>query len=148
MNFAAATVPLVAADASQEAAAAGAAAAISNSWLRAGELLHRAIGFTDGIPVIAGPGEIRIRKRNPTVGLVPEDIPRRRLAVQPEEEARLRIHVRMAPAIEDDSRDVSARVESARREHVAHLLAERPLVLREGSAEQFCASLGALLSYG
>ena len=90
--------------------------------------------------MIAGSGEIRIRERNPTVRLIPQHIPRRRLAVDAEEKARLRINVRVSPPIQNDSRDVSARIEPARREHVAELLAERALVLRERSAEELRAS--------
>src|SRR5947207_12123061 len=97
--------------------------------------------------MIARAGEIRIRKSDPTVRTIPQNIPRRRLAVHAEKESRLRIHVRVSPAIEDDPGDVSPRIESAGREHVGHLLAERSLVLREGSAEQLRASSASLLSY-
>jgi hypothetical protein len=97
--------------------------------------------------MIARTRKIRIRKSNPTVRLIPQNIPRRRLSIRAEEESRLRIHVRVSPAIENYSRDISARIESAGREHVAELLAERALVLREGSAEQLRASSAALLSY-
>ena len=81
--------------------------------------------------MIAGPSKIRIRKRDPTVRTIPQDVPRRRFAIDAEEKPRLRIHVRVSPAIENDSRDVSARIESAGREHVGQLLAERFLVLGE-----------------
>src|SRR5215212_8776147 len=97
--------------------------------------------------MIARTSEIGIRKRNPTMRLIAQNIPRCRLAIDAEEEPRLRIHVRMSPAIENDSRDVPARIESSRREHVTHLLAERPLVLREGSAEELRTTPRALLSY-
>jgi hypothetical protein len=73
--------------------------------------------------MIAGTGKIRIRESNPTMRMIAQNIPRRRLAVGAEEKPRLRIHVRMAPAIQNDSRDVPARIESARREHVGHLFA-------------------------
>src|SRR6266481_2193243 len=89
--------------------------------------------------------KIGIRKRDPTMRLIPEHIPRRRLAIRAEKESRLRIHVRVSPPIENNSRDVSARIESSRRKHVAELLAERALVLRERSAEQLRAPLRALL---
>jgi hypothetical protein len=55
----------------------------------------------------------------------------------------------VAPAIENDSRDVATRIEAARREHVAELLAERALVLRERGAEQLarprlpCSPIGS-----
>ena len=91
--------------------------------------------------MIARTREIRIRKRNPTVRLIPQDIPRRRLAVHAKEKTRLRIYVRVSPAIEDDSRDVPARIESAGRKHVGQLLAERSLILRERSAEQLRSPL-------
>ena len=84
--------------------------------------------------------KVGIRKCNPTVRLIAQHIPRRRLAIQAKEKPRLRIHVRVSPAIEDDPCDVPARIESARREHVAELLAERALVLRERSAEELRAS--------
>jgi hypothetical protein len=96
------------------------------------ELLDRAISLTNRIPVIAGASEIRVRKSYPSVRTPAQHIPRRRLAVRAEEKSRLRIHVRVSPAVEDDSGDVTSRIESAGREHVAELVTERALVLREG----------------
>src|SRR6266550_9211031 len=95
--------------------------------------------------MIAGPGEIGIRKRDPPVRTIPQDVPRRRLAVDPEEKPGLRIHVRVTPTIENDAGDVPAWIESAGREHVGELLAERALVLRERGAEQLRASPTPLL---
>src|SRR5437762_13394447 len=119
----------------------------STRWRRQSEqLADCAIRFSNRIPVIARTRKIRIRKRNPPMRRTTQHIPRRRLAVRAEEKSRLRIHVRVSPAIEDDSRDVSARIESAGREHVGHLFAECSLVLCEGSAEQLRASSAALLS--
>ena len=117
-------------------------------WLigRLDQLLHRPIRLANRIPVIPRAGEIRIRKRNPPVRLTAQHIPRRRLAVDAEEEARLRIHVRVAPPIQNDPRDVSARIEPAGREHVAELLAEGALVLRERSPEQLRAPSAPLLA--
>src|SRR5207344_1987325 len=69
----------------------------------------------------------------------------RRLAARAEEEARLRIHVRVAPAVQDDPGDVAARIEPARGEHVAELLAERALVLRERRPQQLRAPVRTLL---
>src|SRR5438034_976685 len=97
--------------------------------------------------MIAGAGEIRIRKRDPTVRTIAQNIPWRRLSVDAEEKSRLRIHVRVAPAVENDSRNVTSRIEAAGREHVGQLLAERSLVLRERSAEQLRTALCALLGY-
>src|SRR5689334_6328100 len=96
--------------------------------------------------MIRGAGEVGIRKRNPPVRLVTQDIAWRGLAVGAEEEPWLRIHIGVAPAIEDDAGDVASRIESARRKHVRHLLAEHALVLREGSAEQLSAPACALLA--
>ena len=89
--------------------------------------------------MIARTRQIRVRKRNPPVRVIPQDIPRRRLTVDAEKEPRLRIHVSVSPAIQNYSRDVPARIESAGREHVGQLLAERFLVLGERSAEQLRA---------
>src|SRR6185503_217963 len=94
--------------------------------------------------MIARASEVGIRKRNPPVRLPAQNIPRRRLAVGAEEKTRLRIHVRVSPTIENDSGNVPAWIETSRCEHVAHLLAERALVLREGSAEQLRTPLRAL----
>lgn len=91
--------------------------------------------------------KIRIGKRNTPMWLIPRNIPRCRFAVDAEEESRLRIHVGVSPTIEDDSGDVTARIESAGREHVAELLPESTLVLRERSAEQLRTSSASLLSY-
>ena len=63
--------------------------------------------------MIAGSREIRVSERNPPVRLIAQHIPRRRLAVQAEEKPRLRIHIRVAPAIENDPGDVPPRIESA-----------------------------------
>src|ERR1700704_1790458 len=95
--------------------------------------------------MITRAGEIGIRKSDPTMRTIPQDIPRRRVAVDADEETGLWIHVRVTPAIQNYSRDVPARIEPARREHVAHLLAERALVLRERSADHLRAALSALL---
>ena len=69
--------------------------------------------------MVAGPGKIRVGKRDPAVRPIPQDIPRRGLAIHPEEKPRLRIHIRVAPAIQNDSGDVSARVEAAGRFYFA-----------------------------
>src|SRR5439155_12371599 len=95
--------------------------------------------------MIAGSSKIRIRKRDPTVRTIPQDVPRRRLAIDTEEKPRLRIHVRVTPAIENDAGDVPARIESAGREHVGELLAKCALVLRERRAEQLRACPAPLL---
>src|SRR6266566_3865322 len=109
------------------------------------QLLYRAIRLANRVPMIAGPGEIRIRKRNPPVRTIPQDVPRRRLVIDPEKKPRLRIDVGVTPAIENDAGDVPARIESAGREHVGELLAESTLVLRERRAEQLRASPAPLL---
>ena len=75
--------------------------------------------------------KIGICKRDPAMSPVAQDVSRRGLAVRAEEKAGLRIDVGMAPAIENDARDVAPRVEAAWGEHVAELLAEDALVLRE-----------------
>src|SRR5204862_3464480 len=116
-----------------------------SSFLRNRELLNRAIRFTNRVPMVAGPGKVGIRKRDPPVRPIPQDIPRRRLAIDPEEKPRLRIHVRVTPAIENDAGDVPARIESPGREHVGELLAECALVLGERRAEQLRAPPAALL---
>ena len=103
---------------------------------RAEELLHRPIRFANRIPMVASPREIRIGKRNPSVRPAAQNIPRRRFAINAKEKSRLRIHVRVSPPIQNDPRDVPARIEPARREHVAELLAERALVLRKRGPEQ------------
>ena len=95
--------------------------------------------------MIARARKICIGESDPTVRMIAQDIARRRLAVDAEEESRLRIHVRVSPAIENDSGDIPAWIESTRREHVGHLLAECSLVLGERSAEQLCTPLQALL---
>jgi len=67
--------------------------------------------------------EIRVRKRYSPVRSVAQDVTRCRLAVDAEKEARLRIHVGVSPAIEYDPRNVPARIEAARGEHVIELFA-------------------------
>src|SRR5450756_3156292 len=65
------------------------------------QLLHGAIRFADGVTVIRCAGEIGIRKSNATVRSIAQDVARRWLTVEPEEEPRLRIHVGVTPAIEN-----------------------------------------------
>src|SRR4051794_40147814 len=78
--------------------------------------------------------------------LIAKHVARRRLAVHAEEEARLWVHVRVTPSIEDDPRDVLSRIEAAPREHVAELLADRALVLRERRPQQLRAASAPLLA--
>src|SRR5437899_8859690 len=92
--------------------------------------------------------EIGIRERNAPMRVVAQDVARGGPAVRPKEKAGLRIHVRMAPAVQDYSGDVAPRVEAAWREHVAELLAKRALVLRERRAEQLRSTPAALLADG
>jgi hypothetical protein len=54
---------------------------------KANYLLHRAIGLANRVAMIAGAGEIRIRKRDTAVRAIPENVPRRRLAVNAEKES-------------------------------------------------------------
>src|SRR5260370_35927619 len=95
--------------------------------------------------MIAGPSKIRVRKRDPTVRMIPQDVPRRRHAIGAEEKPRLRIHVRVTPAIENDAGDVTARIEYGGREHVGELRPERALVMRERRPEQLRAAPAPLL---
>ena len=62
-----------------------------------------------------------------------------------EEEARLRVHVGVPPAIEDDAGDVAPRLEAARRKHVRELLAKGSLDLLEGGGEHLHAAARSLL---
>src|SRR5437867_2493293 len=123
-------------------------ATVSARWLRAKELLHGAIGFLDRVAVVHCTGKVGIRKSDSTVGAVAQDVARRGLAVDAKEEAGLRIHVGVAPAVEYDAGDVAARIEAAGREHVGELLPEPALVLRERGPEQLRASSAALFAYG
>jgi hypothetical protein len=52
--------------------------------------------------VIHRAGEIGIGERDPTMRLLAQDVAWRRLAIDPKEEAGLRIHVGVAPAVEDE----------------------------------------------
>jgi len=93
--------------------------------------LHRSIGLANGIPVIRRSGKIGIRERDSTVWSIAQDIPRRRLAVEPKEKAGLRIDVGVPPPVQDDPGDATSRIESTRREHVTQLFAKSALILRE-----------------
>ena len=90
-------------------------------------------------------GQVGVRERDATMRRVAQHIPRRRLAAHAEEETRLRVHVRVTPAIQDDPRDVATRIEPARREHVGELLPERALVLRERRPQELRPPLRPLL---
>src|SRR5712692_3272913 len=117
----------------------------ASGWLDSCELLHRAIRLADRVTMIRRTRKIGIRKRDSSVRTPAQDVPRRRLAVDAEKEPWLRVHVGVSPPIENDSGDVSPRIEPAGREHVGQLLAERSLVLGERSVEQLCTPLRALL---
>ena len=91
------------------------------------------------------PGEIGIRESDSTVGPVAQNVAWCGLAVDAEKESRLRIHVCVPPTIQNNSGDVPARIETAGREHVPELLAERALVLGERSTEHLRASSAPLL---
>src|SRR5918996_2361189 len=99
------------------------------------ELLHRPIRFANRVAVIHRASEIGVGEGDSTVRLVSQNVARRRSASRAKEKAGLRIHVRVSPAIQYDRGDVSTWIEAGRREHVAELLSERALVLREGCAE-------------
>src|SRR5688572_16128269 len=98
---------------------------------RAKELADGAIRFTDRGGMIHGAGKIGVRERDSAVGLIAQHLARRGLAIDAEEKARLRIHVGVPPAIQNDPGDVSAWIEAPRSEHVPELFPERTLVLRE-----------------
>jgi hypothetical protein len=93
--------------------------------------------------VIARPCKIRIRESYSTVWTIAQDVPRRRLAIDAEEEPRLRIHVRVPPAIENDPRDASARGPSDGADLVAVFEpgAGTPLVVGSNTLKTFVTGL-------
>ena len=62
--------------------------------------------------MIAGTGEIRIRESDSTMRAVAENIAQRGLAVDAKKESRLRIHIRVAPAVQNDPGDIPTRIEA------------------------------------
>src|SRR5271169_1969908 len=97
--------------------------------------------------MIHGTGKIRVRERNSSKGAGAERLTRRRIAVQPEEKARLRINKRVAPPVENDSCDVPLGVETRSREHVRHLLTYLPFVFHERARQQLRSAPRTLLGH-
>src|ERR1700690_3006814 len=87
--------------------------------------------------MIHGAGKIRVRERDSSKRPVAESLTRSRISIEAEEKARLGIYKRMAPAVENDSRNIALGIEARSPEHVHHLLAYLLFVFREGSREQF-----------
>src|SRR3954465_5298572 len=92
--------------------------------------------------------QVGVRESNSPVWPVTENVPRRRLAVDAEEETRLGIYIGVSPTVENDSGNVAFRIEATRREHVAQLLPKCALVLSERCAQQLGAAATPLLSDG
>src|ERR1700733_11500760 len=97
------------------------------------QLSHRPMRFQNRKPMIHRSRQIRVRKRNPPKRCTPQRLARRRLPIFPKEKSRLRIAVRMPPAIQNNSRDVPLRIESRPAKHEIHLLANPLLVFLVGS---------------
>ncbi len=88
--------------------------------------------------------QIGVRKSDPSEGLAAQQIAGRGLSVPTEEKARLRSQQSVPPAIQDDSRDIAARVKPGGREPIGQRFADLPLVFTKGSRQQLAAAFQAL----
>src|ERR1051326_1397160 len=118
----------------------------SSPSLGAGELRDGAVRFANRVPMIHRTGQIGVRERNAAMRSVAQHVARGRPAVRPKEETRLRIHVGMTPAVENDAGDIAPRIEAAGGKHVAELGAKGALVARERCAQELRATAAALLA--
>src|SRR6516165_7805064 len=80
--------------------------------------------------------QITVRKCNPSEGSSPHKFAGSRFAGKTEEEAGLRAQVRMAPAIENDTGDITARVESRLGKHLSELLANLAFIIAIGGGKE------------
>src|ERR1700691_391130 len=95
--------------------------------------------------MIHRPRKVGVRKGNPSEGSNTENIPWSGFAVQSEKESWLRVDKSMPEAVEDNSGDIAPGVEAGGCEHVGHLLADLPFVIRVRGRKEFGASFAALL---
>jgi hypothetical protein len=82
--------------------------------------------------MIHNSGEVGVRECYFTEGFFSQNVAGRGLPIFTEKEARLRIQIRVAPAVQNNSSHVPARIESGARKHVGKLLADLPLVPPKG----------------
>src|ERR1700691_1512721 len=87
------------------------------------QLVDRPVAFDKRVAMIHGAGKIRVRERDSSKRPIAEGLTRSRISVQAEEESRLGIDKRMAPAVEYDARNIPLGVEARGPEHLHHLLA-------------------------
>src|SRR5207302_8263 len=113
------------------------------------DLVHNLTGgalrFENGHAVIHDAGEIGICERDTPVGTLTDRISRPRLSIFAKKESGLRAQIGVAPAVQDNSRDIAAGIESGPPEHGAEVLAYLPLVGAERRGVQFHAPARRLL---
>src|SRR3954469_3522400 len=85
-------------------------------------------------------GKIGIRESNAPKWSAPQHFSWRRLSIFTKKEARLRIHVGVAPAIQNDSGDVALGIKTSPAKHRCELVADPLFVIAKRSAEHLCAS--------
>ena len=96
--------------------------------------------FDDGVPVVVVASEVRVGERHAPEWRPSKHVRRRRLAVLAEEESRLRAQIRVTPSVQDDSRDVTLRIETRLRKHVRKLFTNPAFILAERNGVQLCAT--------
>src|SRR5712671_6808877 len=90
--------------------------------------------------MIHGACQIGIRESDAAEGCRTENFARRGLAIATEKETGLRAQIRVAPAIENDSSDVTLSVKSHGGKHLRELFADAVFVIAEGRGENFSAT--------
>ena len=95
--------------------------------------------------MVRDPGQVRVREGDPSKGGPSQNFPGRRLSLLAKEESRSRTEIGVTPAVEDDSGNVAAGIESRTREHLAELLPKLALLLAKGGGDQLGASEMPLL---
>src|SRR5207249_2199591 len=82
------------------------------------ELAHGTMRFQDGRFVVHRSGQVSVGEGNSTEGSHTKDFAGGWLSVLAEEKARLRTHVGVAPAVENDSGNIAAGIEPRPRKHI------------------------------
>src|SRR5690242_5487280 len=90
--------------------------------------------------MVHGASKIGIREADPAERRRTQRFAPGRLATAAEKEARLRTQVGMAPAVQNDSGNVSLRVEAHRREHLRQLLTDSCFILVKRRSQKFRAA--------
>src|SRR5208282_2895629 len=89
--------------------------------------------------------QIGICESDSPKGRGPQYVTRRRFAIFPKEKSRLRIEIRVAPSIQDNSRNVALCIKPRAAEHFCELLPDAPLIFAERRSQHLAAPAMSLI---